>query len=65
VPYCEIFKTRSVIAVYVAVIGNFITFNFANTFFAQYLHHMFDIKTFEAGLITAAVLLAQVSCYFS
>lgn len=32
IPYLTLFRTRSVIAVYVAVIGNFITFNFANTY---------------------------------
>ena len=31
IPYLTLFRARSVIAVYVAVVGNFITFNFANT----------------------------------
>jgi nitrate/nitrite transporter NarK len=53
-----------VIAVYVAVLGNFVTFNFINTFFAQYLHKMFGIRTLEAGLITAGVLFGQVEILY-
>ncbi|KAI6243957.1 Transporter, major facilitator family protein [Aphelenchoides fujianensis] len=65
VPYAEIFRTRSVIAVYIAVIGNFITFNFANTFFPSYLAAMFKIPTLPAGIIPAVVLIGNFVVKFA
>ncbi|KAI6205580.1 Transporter, major facilitator family protein [Aphelenchoides besseyi] len=64
VPYLQIFRTKSVIAVYVAVLGNFVTFNFANTFFPSYLASLFSIPTLPAGIIPAIVLSGNFAVKF-
>lgn len=58
-PYRRILSTRSVLAVFGAVLANFLTFNFANTFMPLYVHQQFGLSSLEAGLFSAAVLLGQ------
>ncbi|CAD5234607.1 unnamed protein product [Bursaphelenchus xylophilus] len=55
----EIIRTPSVLAVFAAVFGNFMTFNFANTFFPTYLNNLFGFSSLNASLIVTLVLLLQ------
>ncbi|CAD5229154.1 unnamed protein product [Bursaphelenchus okinawaensis] len=55
----RILSTPSVLAVFVAVFGNFMTFNFANTFFPSYLNSLFGFSSLDAALIVTLVLLLQ------